>query len=226
MPHTPSFRLAAVLVALALASSHAEAALDEVGTPSGAPALVATFGTEVPSKTALQQLVPEGWVVYVHRDIKLPPTLSWKAGQSWPVVVSELADKQGWAARVDWSANALYLKPGPTPVAAPLPPASAVPAMSPPAAAAQAQPEPVLVSGSGALKLDIAKGETLRAALERLAMTQGWTVDWRANRDFKAARAYQVAADSMKGLIENVVVAQGLSATVFHTERIVRIETP
>jgi len=85
--------------------------LVETGSPQEPLPRLSSYGVDVPTKAALRALVPAGWVIFAHRDVRLPETLNWRAGDTWPQALSAMAQARGVAVKLDWTQQAVYLSP-------------------------------------------------------------------------------------------------------------------
>lgn len=103
------FLLGASLLCSAFVGQAAE--IIEIGAPPGPLPRLSSYGVDVPTKAALKALVPEGWVIFAHRDTELPEAVNWKAGDTWPQALGDMASTRGIAVKLDWGQRAVYLSP-------------------------------------------------------------------------------------------------------------------
>ncbi len=103
----------ALALGLALAfgslASHATG-LEQKGRPDSQLSTMPTYGMEVPARTALKSVVPAGWQLFVHQSAKLPETMSWKLGDAWPKVLSDLAAAQELSVLIDWDEKRVLVR--------------------------------------------------------------------------------------------------------------------
>lgn len=97
------------LALLLIISSNTAFALEHLGDPSKL-APIGHYGLEVPAKQALKNIMPSGWHVYVHKQLQLPETLSWKDNDDMLSALSRIEAEQGVIATVDWEKKAVYLR--------------------------------------------------------------------------------------------------------------------
>jgi len=132
--------------------------------PGAAPATGATaaaaaaserldgFGNDIPLAFALQQIVPDGFLISYAGGVDKDLKISWKGGSSWRSVLAETARQNHLTATVDGqsvriAADAPVQAASPAPSAATVPPADHSPAPAPapaatPAAAPQSEAPP------------------------------------------------------------------------------------
>jgi hypothetical protein len=106
----PRKRALVLALVLAFGGSAIAATLEQLGVAESAPASLQTYGVDVPVKTGLKSLLPDGWQIFVHRSAQLPETVSWSVGQTWTQALSVLAEKHGQAVLIDWTERAVYLR--------------------------------------------------------------------------------------------------------------------
>lgn len=70
-----------------------------------------------------------------------------------------------------------------------------------------------------ALTLELAPGERLSVALERLLTSQGWSLIWRASIDHEAATAARVEGATLAEILELVLPQLGLAADLYNPSR-------
>ncbi|MBC8742906.1 hypothetical protein F6X40_41320 [Paraburkholderia sp. UCT31] len=102
------------LLALALAatfSGGAFASMSNVGSPDEQVPLLKTYGMDVPAKTGLRTVLPQGWTLYIHKAVHLPDSMSWKAGDPWMRAIEDLADQNNLAIKLDWHAKTVTIEP-------------------------------------------------------------------------------------------------------------------
>lgn len=102
------FRLTPLALFLII-SSNTASALEHLGDPAKL-APIGHYGLEVPSKQALKNIMPSGWHVYVHKQLQLPETLSWKDNDDMLMALSRIETDHGVIATVDWEKKAVYLR--------------------------------------------------------------------------------------------------------------------
>jgi hypothetical protein len=73
------------------------------------------------------------------------------------------------------------------------------------------------------LALEIAQGERLSVALERLLRSRGWTLVWRASIDLEAATAARVEGNSIAEILGQVLPQLDLAADLYNPSRTVVI---
>lgn len=105
------FALRATVIAIGLAASMPLLASFE---QNGSPKYVfqvqyAAFAK--PTKQALRELIPNVFEVYIHKDSKLPETMSWHAGQDWVSIAKQLTWSGDLQLRIDWQELAVYIRP-------------------------------------------------------------------------------------------------------------------
>lgn len=98
-------------LALAFGSLAAHATgIEQKGQPDTQLSTMPTYGMEVPARTALKSVVPAGWQLFIHQSAKLPDTLSWKLGDAWPKVLSDLSAAQDLAILIDWDEKRVLVR--------------------------------------------------------------------------------------------------------------------
>lgn len=101
---------AAVCGALLAMSAHAKP-FDQAGTAPAQLEPVGTYAAGAPVRSSLKSLVPKDWQIMVHRNVQLPETMDWSATDTWPQVLSKLAEKSGISVLVDWERETVFLRP-------------------------------------------------------------------------------------------------------------------
>lgn len=105
--HTPALVLGVVLALMGpLASA---AVMEQSGQPEQNISLMTTLGVDVPTAQGLRSVAPEGWRTFIQPDASLPPTMSWRIGQEWTSVLSDLAQVGNVPVRLDWVSKAIYV---------------------------------------------------------------------------------------------------------------------
>lgn len=103
---------------MAAGASHA-IPLDHSGSPQPNLNPMGHYGLNVPVKQGLKALTPDGWAIYVHRDAKLPASLSWQQADTWVSALQTFSELTGLPVTIDWNSRSIYIKPlGMTPTAA------------------------------------------------------------------------------------------------------------
>lgn len=101
----------ALSLALCLAWTASQAlGLEQKGAPDAPVATLSTYGMEVPTGSALRTVVPAGWKLFIHQSATLPETLSWKLGDAWPKVVSDMAQTKGLSVLIDWETKTVFVR--------------------------------------------------------------------------------------------------------------------
>lgn len=106
----PRKRALVLALVLAFGGSAFAASLEQLGAADSAPAGLQTYGVDVPVKTGLKSLLPEGWQIFVHRSAQLPETISWGVDQTWPQAFEAIAHKHALSVLVDWNERAVYVR--------------------------------------------------------------------------------------------------------------------
>lgn len=106
----PRKRALVLALVLAFGGSAFAASLEQLGVADSAPASLQTYGVDVPVKTGLKSLLPDGWQIFVHRSAQLPETISWGVDQTWPQAFEAIARKHALSVLVDWSERAVYVR--------------------------------------------------------------------------------------------------------------------
>lgn len=102
--------LAGALIAASLSFSAQAADLEQVGSAQPNPALMKGYGVDVPVRTALRQVVPDGWELFIHKSAALPLSLSWKVDEAWPAVLARFSASSSLAVKVDWDKKAVFVR--------------------------------------------------------------------------------------------------------------------
>jgi len=69
------------------------------------------------------------------------------------------------------------------------------------------------------LALDLAQGERLSSAMDRLLQSRGWRLVWRASVDLEAATPARVEGASLSEILEQVLPQLGLAADLYNPSR-------
>lgn len=207
-------RASLALAVLAAVSSLAQALpVEHSGAPAKNIAPIGHYGLDVSAKRALKALTPEGWGVYLHKDAKLPESISWSHTDTWLSALQTFSDRSGLRVEIDWDANAIYIKPptmssGAGPAKKPFAPLPSI-------AAARLAPglEAVTVSaGRPTIALKLAEGQLVSMALGGLATQSGWVLRWEAPDDFEVASDTTLTGQSFRDVLEKTLIRMGLSA--------------
>jgi len=167
-----SFSTAGVLIAASLLVSAHAADLEQVGTPQRNPALMKGYGVDVPVRSALRQVVPDGWELFIHKQAALPAGMSWKVDEPWPQVLARFSASSNLAVKVDWDKKAVYIR---TPEIARSEAAAAAPVDKPAPVTASVQ------SGGGSDKNTVVlTGTTLSQAIQAIQALHRVPVSWEA----------------------------------------------
>lgn len=113
--------LRTIVVAMSLMAAGASHAipLDHSGAPQTNLNPMGHYGLNVPVKQGLKALTPDGWAIYVHRDAKLPPSLSWQQADTWVSALQTFSELSALPVTIDWNSRSIYIKPlGMTPAPA------------------------------------------------------------------------------------------------------------
>lgn len=166
-----------VAVSLAAAGSAIAVPLDHSGAPQPNLNPMGHYGLNVPVKQGLKALTPDGWAVYVHRDAKLPASVSWQQADTWASALQTFSDLSNLPVTIDWNSRSIYIKPE-----------GAMPAATLASSSRPATHKPAH---------DTAKAATPAVSMEPVfreaAQTHGFTVNW-------AADTVTAAAPAVKGL--------------------------
>ena len=91
-----------ILAALALLSSSAFASVEYVGSPDTPIPLLKTYGVDVPTKSGLKSVLPQGWTLLIHRTAVLPEMMSWKPDDPWTQALEDVATDKDLVMKLDW----------------------------------------------------------------------------------------------------------------------------
>lgn len=132
------------------------ALITQSGVPSNLPP-VSGFADNVELKTALRQIVPNGWVVKKRGSVAVSTPVSWKGNRNWLEILNDLAAQGNFSAEVNWNKQELLI----------------IGTMS----------APVSVSGPVLVPSEITSWElnpnlSLKENVEAWAKIAGWTVSW------------------------------------------------
>jgi hypothetical protein len=209
-------RASFALAVLAAFSSLAQALpVEHSGAPAKNIAPIGHYGIDVAAKRGLKALTPEGWGVYLHKDAKLPESISWSHSDTWLSALQTFSNRSGLRVEVEWDANAIYIKPPSMPSAKQTlgraaPVAKAVPGM-----------EVVAVdAGRPTIALNLVEGQLVSVALGGLAAQSGWVLRWEATDDFEVASDTTLTGRSFRDVLEKTLVRMGLSADWYPDSKI------
>lgn len=84
--------------------------VQQKGTPELSAKPLATYGIEVPARSALRSLIPTGWRLFVHKSAELPANISWKPGDQWTDVLGAASSAAGLSTLVDWESKTVFIR--------------------------------------------------------------------------------------------------------------------
>lgn len=184
---------------LAAGASHA-IPLDHSGAPQANLNPMGHYGLNVPVKQGLKALTPDGWAIYVHRDAKLPASLSWQQADTWVSALQTFSDLTALPVTVDWNSRSIYLKP----VGMALTPTDNG---VPDTLAAKQAPAPASKVAASAPSV------SMETVFRDAAVTHGFSVNW-ASDAVKVAAAPDVAGLSAEGAFRKLATAIDGKASV------------
>lgn len=88
---------------LAILSGSALASVEYTGTPDAQVPLLKKYGVDVPTKSGLKSILPQGWTLLIHKSATLPPVMAWDVDEPWNHVLDRLADKEQLTVRLNWT---------------------------------------------------------------------------------------------------------------------------
>ncbi|MDO8416283.1 MAG: hypothetical protein Q7S87_08750 [Agitococcus sp.] len=71
---------------------------------------MSTYGVDVATRVGLKSMLPPGWTLLLHKDVKLPDTISWRLGDAWTKSLAEFCVRSSTAALVDWDKRQVLLR--------------------------------------------------------------------------------------------------------------------
>lgn len=211
--------LAGALLAASLFLSAHAAGLEQVGSAQPNPALMKGYGVDVPVRTALRQVVPDGWELFVHKQAALPASLSWKVDEPWPSVLARFSAPSNLAVKIDWDKKSVFVR-------------SAEIARNEAGAAAPAQPVvATLASAPSEQKIVALTGTSLSEALQKLQALHRAPFSWEAapvgNLRIPAVTFRGLSVeDDLALLVRAIGMAPPVSFLVHRAGPVVRVMQP
>lgn len=194
--------LRTLVVAMSLMAAGAAHAipLDHSGAPQANLNPMGHYGLNVPVKQGLKALTPDGWAIYVHRDAKLPASLSWQQADTWTSALQTFSDLSALPVTIDWNSRSIYIKPLGTAQA----PADAV---TPATLIADIGTKPS--SEAAAKSAPLPEGVpsvSMEPVFRDVAVAHGFSVNW-ASDAVKAAAAPDVSGLSAESAFRKLAAA-------------------
>ena len=99
-------------LALAMLSSTSLAGIEFQPSKEVANSPLGTYGVGVATRVGLKSITPAGWRVMVHKDTTLPDNISWKMGDDWTSVLTQLSQTADLQITVDYTSKYVTIRPG------------------------------------------------------------------------------------------------------------------
>lgn len=98
-------------VALLICTSPSKASgLEQKGAPTSHISALNTYGMDVPTRVGLKAILPKGWQLFIHQSAQVPPSVSWKVGDTWLSVLAALSQATDLAVMVDWDTQTVLVR--------------------------------------------------------------------------------------------------------------------
>lgn len=98
-------------VALLICTSPSKAwGLEQKGAPTSHISALNTYGMDVPTRVGLKAILPKGWQLFIHQSAQVPPSVSWKVGDTWLSVLAALSQATDLAVMVDWDTQTVLVR--------------------------------------------------------------------------------------------------------------------
>lgn len=139
-------------------------AIENIGNPDANPEQIGTAGQNISARKGLRRIVPPEFKILVHKDAKLPSTVSWSKDAVWTDALQQATSTAGLKVSIDWNNKSVFINPVVTGSTVALDTSSQAP---------KEDPTSSIKTFSNSFSFDSSK-ETLVEVVAKWASVDGW----------------------------------------------------